>query len=104
MSIYSKRPGIKGSTVYVKDKHLIKAVNVPGNVMTLLETQDVVDTENMILEAPLKRCIFCDAHTKMSRLINGQHVYVCENDYQDKTLGQVAQALREHNTDPLLAA
>jgi hypothetical protein len=103
VSIYKKQLGLKGSTVYIKDRRFIKKAYVPGNIMKLLETQDEVDDENLKLEAPLKECIACGMGAKMYRLIANQPVYVCDGHYQELTLGQVAQVLRERNTDPLLA-
>lgn len=95
MAIYTKVTGLHGKTVYKKDHHkFIKTADIPGNVMLLLEDVDEVDDENMQLTAPLKKCVFCEAPTKLYRVVNSQSIAVCEEHYHNRTLGQLAQQVR----------
>lgn len=41
-----------------------------------------------------KSCIFCRSYTKYTRFVNGQVVYICEEHYHSKNIGQIAQQLR----------
>lgn len=94
MTMYSKRAGIHGATIYTRNKRPMKTADVPANIMKILENQDSIDDENMQLEAPNRKCLFCGTWTKLSRIINGQTVYICEEHYYSKTTGQVAQQIR----------
>lgn len=42
-----------------------------------------------------KACIFCGAHSRFTRFVNLRTVYVCDSDYYDKTVGKIAQKLKE---------
>jgi hypothetical protein len=45
--------------------------------------------------ATRKACIFCGMHSRLTRYINGQTVYLCDGDYYDTNMGKIAQRLRE---------
>jgi hypothetical protein len=56
--------------------------------------QDVVDS--FTDEEPTKsdrKCVFCGEHSKYYRLVNNRSVYICNEHYYSKSLGQVAQKL-----------
>lgn len=44
---------------------------------------------------PVKQCIFDGKETKIHRVVNGETVYICDEHYYAKSLGQLAQGLRE---------
>lgn len=94
MAIYTKRPGIRGSTIYKMDHKFIKTADVPGNVLELLEIQDSVDDENLQMTKPMKPCVFCKVPSKLSRIINQQTLAICEEHYYSKSTGQVVQQAR----------
>lgn len=100
MSIYTTRKGLNNSKLFVKDKALIKKTEVPANIYDQLINADIGtvidDAEVKVVEAPLKLCIFCKQPTKLTRFVNLQTVYLCEEHYHDKTIGQVAQQIREN--------
>lgn len=94
MSIYTKTIGGLGYTVYKRDRRPCKTADVPGNIMTLLETQDEVDDTELKLEKPLNKCVFCGMFTRLSRQANGQSIDICEEHYHNSTLGQLVQQVR----------
>ncbi len=71
----------------------IKAENIPPDVMIRLENEDKVPT---IALAVSKECIFCGVgDCRLTRAINSQTIYLCGEHYYDKTIGKVAQRLKE---------
>ena len=46
---------------------------------------------------PERICIFCGAFGKIERFINRQTIYLCTNDYQAKTIGEIAEQMRKIN-------
>jgi hypothetical protein len=44
-----------------------------------------------------KKCIVCGAFPQFTRFYNGQIWEVCEDCYYNKTLGQIAEAVRKKN-------
>jgi hypothetical protein len=42
-----------------------------------------------------KACLFCGKHSKLTRFVNMQTLFLCEEHYHDKNIGQIAQKLRE---------
>lgn len=80
---------------YTKDKKFIKQSDVPPEIMARMELgKDVPDAAESLNPAA-RMCIFCGMGSKLPRLINGQTVYLCENHYHEKNMGQTAQRVRE---------
>lgn len=96
MSIYSTRPGIKGSKIYIRDKRPIKKLDLPANILERLNAgeKDIDDT-TVKLEAPVKFCLFCKQPAKLTRFVNQQTVVLCGEHYHSVNIGQIAQQLRE---------
>lgn len=94
MAIYTKRKGLNDSTIFWRDKRPVKTTEVPSNIVDLLEHQPEVDDELLKLESPYRRCVFDGEYTKLSRVVNQQTIYICEKDFYDKTIGQIAQQVR----------
>lgn len=42
-----------------------------------------------------KACIFCGVHSRFTRFVNLQTIYLCDNHYYDVNIGKCAQRLRE---------
>lgn len=98
MSIYSTRPGINGSRIYLKDKLPVKKTDIPANIFAELTAgKEAVDDSVVQPQATVKFCVFCKAPCTLTRFVNMQTVYMCEQHYHDKTIGQVVQQLRENN-------
>ena len=48
---------------------------------------------------PERICIFCGAFGKIERFINRQTIYLCTNDYQAKTIGEIAEQMRKNDRE-----
>lgn len=110
MSIYRQQQNKLGRTQYLITKTVgetedgapkvrtvfIAKKNIPANIFRELEAgKEAVDDEGMQLEGNVKECIFCGQVCKWSRIVNMQTIYLCEEHYYDKTIGQIAQRMRE---------
>lgn len=94
MSVYKRYPGLNGSWLYRRDGRICKTIEVPVNVVELLKTQEEVDDEGLPESPGLRPCIFCGEHSKLQRMLNSQTVYLCNEHYYSKTIGQVAEKIR----------
>lgn len=87
--------------IYQKDGRTVKSDTVPPEVVAGLEHTNPLDDTN-IPEAPIpvvdKSCVFCGMGSRMTRLVNMQTVYICDQHYYDKTIGKIAERLRELKT------
>lgn len=96
MSVYSTRPGLQGSLIFTKDRLAIKKEKVPANIVArLIDGEMDIDEASVKLEGPARFCLFCKKLCKATRFVNGQTVYLCEEHYHSKNIGQIAQQLRE---------
>lgn len=95
MSIYKALEGKNGNLRYWKDRRFIKKEDVPEEILEILTPGHDVDTEAGPVLAPKKQCIFCGEDTNWVRVLNGQTIYICETDYYDKTMGQIAQRVNQ---------
>lgn len=76
---------------------------IPASVLDALESMDEVDESALALQ-PLKReCIFCGETCKNTRRVNNQTVYLCNEHYYAKTIGKVAERIREINSEQPVA-
>ena len=88
MSDYKIINGPKGTVRYMLNGRMVKATSIPEDVMIRLH-------ETPLEKASDRLCIFCGAPSKYSRLVNLQSVYICNEHYYSKTLGQVAEQDRK---------
>lgn len=92
--------------MYYKNGQLVKESEVPqpirdskefGVPIPLPETVDEVLAvkEDMLQEAqhPERKCIFCGQYAKLTRFLDGQTVYLCE-EHNSMSIGQIAHQLR----------
>lgn len=100
MSIYSTRPGVKGSTIFLKDKVPFKKDSIPANIFQrLLDGEKDIDESDTKIEGPVKFCLFCKAPCKLTRFINMQTIYLCDEHYQNKNIGQIAHKMKETGSE-----
>lgn len=64
-----------------------------------VEPSDEVKLEIETARQPKRLCLFCGQHAKLPRLVNLQTIYVCDTHYYEKTVGQIAQKLREIDSE-----
>jgi hypothetical protein len=95
MATYTKVVGGDGTARYKKNKiKFVKKIDVPLAVIEALKTEKEVDDTGLNTTIKFRKCICCDEHGKHERFLNGQTVYLCEEDYYSKSIGQVAQHIR----------
>lgn len=75
---------------YMKDGKFVKKANIPPDTLIQLNV-GMQDIDTTPVEPEIHKCVFCDQVTKRYRLLNQKNIYVCEEDYQDKTVGQTVQ-------------
>lgn len=108
MSTWKKIKRGDGATVYMKiDFHgegegrkahsrFVALKNVPPAIMDKFDVgKNEIDDFGLDLNAPSKLCVFCGMASKYTKMINGQTIYLCDEHYYSKNLGQVAQRLKE---------
>jgi hypothetical protein len=82
---------VRGKPRYMRDGKLIKASEVPPEEIERLNKGSVIEQPEPKKD---KGCIFCGAHSRYTRFVDGQTVYVCDDHYYSETIGKVAQRLR----------
>lgn len=89
--IYKLIQGKNGQR-YMRNGRLVSESKVPEDIIEKLKIDPVYDDSYI---EPSKSCIFCGQQSKLSRFINLQHVPICEEHYQEMTVGKIVQKLRE---------
>lgn len=93
MAIYKLIPGANGPR-YQKDKRFISKNDIPISVLEKLEMGKEVSDDPI----QPKQCIFCNVGgCRLTRLVNREVVYLCEEDYYARTIGKVAEQIRTMN-------
>lgn len=93
---------VQGKPRFIKigTRGIVKQNSLPRDVMEHfgLLNPDTPEQEDDKPDEPRKdprACIFCEAHSRYTRFVNGQVIYVCDDDYQTKNIGKCAARLRE---------
>lgn len=87
---------VRGARRYRKNKKMVNKNTLPRDVMErygLVGEQPPEETDEPHDDP--RACIFCGEHSRFTRRLNGQTVYICDADYYVKTIGSIAQRLRE---------
>lgn len=84
--MYRKITG-KTGVKYWKDGKFIKKADIPASIFQSLELNPEYDES--------KECIFCGKPGTKIRQFNLMIVNLCDEDYFSKSLGKIAQQLRE---------
>lgn len=90
MSTTYKKVAKKNGVGYLKNGKFVAAASLRPWIVDALEgEEEVVDLD--------RYCVVCDVPAKLSRLLNQQPVYCCEEHYHNMTLGALAAHLRQGN-------
>lgn len=101
MSTYKAFVGNRGGLRYMKDKRFIAKGKIPTDLLIEVNAnvgKDVYDAASKLLFG-IKECLFCGIGCKMTRSVNGEIVYMCDQHYYDTNIGQIAQKIREVTGD-----
>jgi len=100
-NIYELKFTANGMPNYYLNNERVKGKTLPEGIreklnQTIDEIKNSSEDENKNLETI---CIFCQGYANSGKLLNGQLIPLCREDYETKTLGKVAQKVREINED-----
>lgn len=103
--MYEKKTDKRGRVLYFKDKKMVSVNSIPEDAaiidrdfgLTIDHTSqtDKVELGATNLPTEDRTCIFTGEPGTHQRYVNGQLVWLNEEMYATKTLGEVAQQLRE---------
>jgi len=89
---YIKRNGPRGRSIYFLDGKLVSAKSIPQNELDKLNGA-VVETTPVP-----KVCIFCGEYGTEEKFINLQTLYLCNEDYLNKTSGEIVHQLNKEKS------
>lgn len=93
--MYTIVAGPAGSTRFKYNNKFVKRENIPADILIKLGVGMDKIEEPVVQTVPeVHTCIFCGMGTNIFRLLNQQPVYLCNDDYYDRTMGQIAQKVR----------
>lgn len=72
-------------TRYMKSNRFCSVKDIPEDVLQRLHTGGVVDTS--------RDCVFCGQPGTEEKTLNSTRYYLCLTDYQQRTTGELAQAI-----------
>ena len=76
----------------MRDGKLVKTADVPEDVIEKLKDHASVQESHEIVD---KSCLFCGVQSKYGRLVNLKTIYLCEEHYYDKSIGQIVQKINQ---------
>lgn len=89
---------VRGNIRFQKDGKLVKKNTLPRHVMEhfgLFSPDDPKEEDTPEEGKDPKGCLFCGMHSRFTRYVNGQTVYVCDEHYYEKNVGKIAQRIQE---------
>jgi hypothetical protein len=86
-SMFAVRNGVR----YTKDRKMVSKSAVPTELLDRLEVGKVFNDKGVEQNVINKSCIFCGAAGNCQKLLDAKIVYLCEDDYYNKNVGQIAQ-------------
>lgn len=75
---------------YMKGSKFCKATDIPEDVLQKLHTQETVDTS--------RDCPFCGQKGTEEKTLNSHRYYLCLEDYNTRTTGELAQTIDKQTT------
>lgn len=77
-------------TRYMKGSKFCKVSDIPEDVLQRLHNQDKVDTS--------RDCVFCGQPGTEEKTLNSVRYYLCLDDYNTKTTGELAETIYKRTT------
>lgn len=95
MSEFKISKGPRGRNLYFKktDKgfKMISVKDIPEDILKTMQPEKPVDDQ----KPEFRKCIFCGELGTEEKRINGQIIYLCLDDYNNRTTGEVVECLRQ---------
>lgn len=89
-SIYKQSKGPRGRWLYFKNGKMISKSNIPENILSTMEPEKPVSDQ----QPEFRKCVFCEGPATDEKWLNGSKHYLCFDDYQERTSGELAERLR----------
>jgi hypothetical protein len=100
-STYEIKYTANGMSNFFKDGERVKGKTLPEGLREkLIETVDqsqIVSDDKEKNITTNKTCVFCQEYADSGKVLNAKVVPLCQEHYQTKTLGKIAQRVRELN-------
>lgn len=97
MAVYKQSPGPRGRVLWFRDGKMISKKDIPADVLSTMELQKPVDDT----KPEFRRCIFCGLPGTEEKWFNKEKYYLCLDDYQIKTTGELAEVVRLSIAQPV---
>lgn len=95
-SIYKQSKGPRGRWLYFRNGKMISKNDIPEHILAGMEPEKPVSDQ-----APeFRRCLFCAQPATEEKWLNGRLNYLCLDDYQTKTTGELAEKVKESVANP----
>lgn len=101
MSEYKISKGPRGRQLFFKKEEggkfkMISVKDIPSEILDTMELQKPVSDT-----APeFRKCIWCGALGTDEKWIDRKKYYLCFDDYQNRTTGELAERIREEHLQP----
>lgn len=89
-------PGPRGRKLFFKDGKMISVKDIPKDVLDTMELQKPVDDT----KPEFRKCIFCGLPATEEKWLNKEKCYLCLDDYQTKTTGELAEKVQSLVSTP----
>lgn len=92
---YKMSPGPRGRKLYFKENEqgkfkMISVKDIPEDILASMELQKPVEET----KPEFRKCIFCGQPATEEKWFNREKYYLCLDDYQTKTTGELAEKIR----------
>lgn len=103
MAEYKQSKGPRGRALYFKKEEggfkMISRDKIPVEILATMKSEKPVNDQL----PEFRKCIFCGAQGTEEKRLNGEKFYLCLDDYNSRTTGEIAQKLREGIASPQVA-
>lgn len=96
-TIYKQSKGPRGRWLYFRNGRMISKNDIPKHILENMEPEKPVSDQL----PEFRRCIFCNLPATEEKWLNLKKYYLCFDDYQIKTTGEVAEKVRESIVNPV---
>lgn len=102
MPIYKQSKGPRGRHLYFKKEDedgkfkMVSINDIPEDILATMEPEKPISDQL----PEFRKCIWCGAHGTDEKWINRCRYFLCLDDYQTRTTGELVQRIREESIQP----
>lgn len=89
-NIYKQSKGPRGRWLYFKNGKMISKNSIPEDILFGMEPEKPVSDQL----PEFRKCVFCGQPATEEKWLNGEKQYLCLDDYNTRTSGELAEKLR----------